>query len=76
MPTSRPSATYSGSVLQGHGKTSDEPIEVARLVGNFRANGWQYDDEGKKVPVRAGTSRYELAYLDEVVLGVQASTSS
>ncbi|CAA7261240.1 unnamed protein product [Cyclocybe aegerita] len=53
------------------GNTYDERVEVARLVGIFLANGWQYDEEGQKVTVWEGT--YELAYLDAVVLGNQAS---
>ncbi|KAJ3495405.1 hypothetical protein NLJ89_g10631 [Agrocybe chaxingu] len=49
------------------GNNTDERIEVARLAGLFLANGWEYDDEGNKVPVREGSR--DLAYLDAVVLG-------
>ncbi|WEW59280.1 hypothetical protein PRK78_004749 [Emydomyces testavorans] len=51
---------------QAMGDISDERIEIARLVGIFLMNGWQYDEQDNKVPVWEGT--HELAYLNAVVL--------
>lgn len=44
-----------------------ERIEIARLVGLFLANGFQYDDDGNLVPASEGY--HELRYLEAVVLG-------
>jgi hypothetical protein len=43
-----------------------EHIEVARLVGLFLANGFQYDNDDNKVPASEG--HHELRYLEAVVL--------
>ena len=53
---------------------SDERLEVARLVGLFLANGFQYDEEGNKIPVCEGI--HELTYLDAVVLGHRRNSTS
>lgn len=44
-----------------------ERIEVARLVGLFLANGFQYDDDDNRVLASEGDD--DLRYLDVVVLG-------
>lgn len=44
-----------------------ERIEVARLVGLFLANGFQYDDDDNKVFASEGDD--DLRYLDVVFLG-------
>lgn len=46
-------------------------IEVARLVGLFLANGFEYDHNENRVPASEGD--VDLAYLDAVVLGHLAS---
>jgi hypothetical protein len=54
--------------------TADERIEVARLAGVFLENGWQWDEEGHRVPLREGAR--DLVYLDKVVLGTSSASSS
>ncbi|KAF8184438.1 hypothetical protein BJ912DRAFT_974834 [Pholiota molesta] len=58
----------------GNGNTADARIDVARLAGIFLENGWQWDEEGNRVPLQEGAR--DLVYLDKVVLGTTSASSS
>ena len=62
-----------GVLLSGHGKVSEEQkelIEVARLVGLFLDNGFEWNDAGIKVPAREGDM--DLRFLEAVTLKLWA----
>lgn len=50
----------------------DDRVEVARLVGIFLANGWEYNEADEKVI--AGEESYGFKYLDAAILGNLVST--
>ena len=61
------------SFYQGMGKVSEEQkelIEVARLVGLFLDNGFEWNDAGIKVPAREGDM--DLRFLEAVTLKLWA----
>jgi len=63
-------ALFWGTFWEAVGPISEEQrerVEVARLVGLFLANGFQYDDDCNRVPASEGN--HDLRYLDSVVLG-------
>ena len=63
-----------GAFYKAMGKVSEEQketIEVARLVGLFLANGFEWND-GVKVPAREGYD--DLRYLEAVTLTLWAQT--
>ena len=66
-------AEFWAAFNEAAGNVDAQRIEIARLVGIFRRNGWERSDDNALVPAREGT--HLVAYLDAVVLRARETAS-